>query len=180
MLGARTVPKDAKDAKEEEVMGDTLSGREILELAIQAEEKGLRLYKTLSRKSKNFHVSQVFKELAAEEEKHIEEFKELEDKFAPYEPMEAYPGEYILYIKAMADENTFKCNKACETFLETDVSEEDAIQAGITFEKDFILFLHNFKRHVNKNEAGIVDSIITSEENHLKKLYAQKKKLVAS
>jgi rubrerythrin len=161
-------------------MSDTLGGREVLELAIQAEEKGSKLYKTLARKSKNFHVSQVFKELADEEDKHLEELKRLEDKFAPYEPVEAYPGEYVLYIKAMADESTFKCNKACEVFLETDVSEEDALQAGVTFEKDFILFLHNLKKHVNKDDAHIVDRIISSEEEHLKKLYTQKQKLHAS
>jgi len=158
-------------------MSDALSEREILDLAIKAEEKGVQLYRMLSKKSRNFHVSEVFKGLAKEEEKHADELKRWEEKIAPYQPAEAYPGEYALYIKAMADESTFKCDKACETFLETDISEEDALQAGITFEKDFILFLHTLKRHVRKGDERIVDTIIESEERHLKQLYALKKKI---
>jgi len=155
-------------------MEEQISGREILELAIQAEEKGLGLYRTLAGKSKNFHVQKTFRELAREEEKHLEELKKLEEKFTPYKPMEAYPGEYILYLKAMADESVFKCNKACETFLEKDINEEDALQAGITFEKDFMLFLHNMKKHVNREDAKLVDMVIEGEEGHLKRLYSHK------
>ncbi len=158
-------------------MSEAMGGREILDLAIKAEEKGLRLYKTLAKKSRNFHVSQVFKELADEEDKHLEELKKWGNRVVSYEPMEAYPGEYILYIKAMAEESTFKCDKACEKFLEQDLNEEDAIQAGITFEKDFILFLHNLKKHTKKSDYKIVDAIVESEESHLKKLYALRKKI---
>ena len=158
-------------------MTDIFGGREVLELAIQAEEKGEHLYRTLAKKSKNFHVREVFKELAADEERHIMDLRKLEDKFAPYEPVEAYPGEYLLYIKSMADESTFKCDKSCKTFLETDINEDDALQAGITFEKDFIIFLHSLRNHVNKADTKIVDMIIFAEEGHLKKLYAQKKKI---
>jgi rubrerythrin len=158
-------------------MNETIDGREVLELAIKAEEKGLQLYITLSENSRNFHVSQVFKELAEAEIRHLDELKKWRDHIGPYRPLEAYPGEYALYIKAMAEENTFKCDKACERFLEADVSEEDAYRAGITFEKDFILFLHSLKKHVKKGEDKIVESIIESEEAHLKKLYSLKKKI---
>ena len=158
-------------------MTGIMSGREVLDLAIKAEERGAKLYKTLSENSRNFHVGEIFRELAEEEEKHTIKLKKLEKRIAPYKPKEAYPGEYILYIKAMADENTFKCDKACETFLEIDLSEEDAIQAGITFEKDFIVFLHSLKKHVKKTDSKIADSLIKEEEGHLKKLYALKKKI---
>ena len=158
-------------------MSEVIGGRVVLDLAIQAEEKGTELYKTLSRNSKNFHVSRIFKELAEDEEKHLEELRKWEKRVAPYQPPEAYPGEYILYIKAMADENTFKCDNACKRFLEIDLSETDALQAGITFEKDFIIFLHTLKKHVSKDGYKIVDKIIESEESHLKKLYALKKQI---
>ena len=157
-------------------MDDALTGKEALELAIKAEEKGAALYKTLARNSKNFHVSRVFKQLADEEDKHIDELKKWDTSLTAYKPVEAYPGEYILYIKAMAEESTFKCDSACEKSLETDISEEDAIKAGINFEKDFIIFLHSIKKHIKKSEQSIVDSIISSEEGHLKKLYTLKSK----
>ncbi len=158
-------------------MQDTLNGKEALEMAIRAEEKGLELYKVLARNSKNFHVSQIFKALAREEEKHIEELKKWDKSLASYKPVEAYPGEYILYIKAMAEENVFKCDKACEKSIEKDISEEDAVGAGINFEKDFMLFLHNIKKHIKKGEEKIVNAIIESEEKHLKQLYTLQKKI---
>ena len=158
-------------------MSDIMGGREVLDLAIEAEEKGARLYKTLAKNSKNFHVKEVFEQLARDEEEHLNDLKAWADKIVPYQPGEAYPGEYQLYIKAMAQESTFKCDTACQTFLETDINEKDAIQAGITFEKDFILFLHNLKNHVSKDDEPIVDKIVASEETHLKKLYTARNKL---
>ncbi len=158
-------------------MEDRLTGKEALELAIKAEEKGLLLYKTLARNSKNFHVSRVFKQLAEEESGHIEELNKWDQKIAAYKPIEAYPGEYVLYIKAMAEESAFKCDKVCEKSLEADINEEDAVNAGINFEKDFIIFLHNVKKHIKKGDEKIVDLIIESEEAHLKKLYTLREKI---
>lgn len=158
-------------------MEGLLNGKEALELAIKAEEKGLELYRTLARNSRNFHVNYVFKELAREEERHIEELRKWDASLTSYKPVEAYPGEYILYIKAMAEESAFKCGKAREKFLEKDINEEDAIKAGISFEKDFMLFLHNIKRHIKKGEEKIVNAVIESEEKHLRQLYALQKKL---
>lgn len=158
-------------------MSDIMKAREVLDLVIQAEEKGLNLYKTLAKNSRNFHVREVFEELAGQEEKHLDEIRQWEDKIAPEAPVEAYPGEYSLYMKAMADESTFKCDKACELYLEKDVREGDAVQAGITFEKDFILFLHGLKKRVKAEDRAIVDTLIATEETHLQKLYALKKKI---
>lgn len=154
-----------------------ITGKEALELAIKAEEKGAALYRTLAKNSKNFHVSRIFKQLAGEEDKHIDELKKWDNNLTAYKPVEAYPGEYILYIKAMAEESTFKCDRACEKSLEADISEEDAIGAGINFEKDFIIFLHNVKRHIKKGDEKIVNSLIESEEGHLKQLYTLQKKI---
>ncbi len=158
-------------------MDDILTGKEALELAIKAEEKGAALYKTLAKNSKNFHVSRVFKQLADEEDKHIDELKKWDTSLTAYKPVEAYPGEYVLYIKAMAEESTFKCDRACEKSIETDISEEDAIKTGINFEKDFIIFLHNIKKHIKMGDEKIVNSVIESEECHLKKLYTLQKKI---
>ncbi|MDP3788850.1 MAG: ferritin family protein [Candidatus Omnitrophota bacterium] len=158
-------------------MDEILTGKEALELAIKAEEKGAALYKTLARNSKNFHVSRVFKHLADEENKHIDELKKWDASLTPYKPAEAYPGEYSLYIKAMAEESTFKCDMACEKSLEKNISEEDAIKAGINFEKDLIVFLHNIKKHIKKGDEKIVNSVMESEEGHLKKLYTLQKEI---
>ena len=158
-------------------MDDILTGKEALELAIKAEEKGLALYRALAKNSKNFHVSKVFRELAREEDKHVEELNKWDASLTAYKPVEAYPGEYILYIKAMAEESAFKCDNACEKSLEADISEEDAVRAGINFEKDFIIFLHSIKQHIKKGDEKIVNAIIESEEGHLKKLYTLQKKI---
>ena len=158
-------------------MEEMLNGKDALEMAIKAEEKGLELYRALAKNSKNFHVSQIFKELAREEERHVEELKKWDKSLASYKPVEAYPGEYSLYIKAMAEENVFKCDKACERSIEKDISEEDAAAAAINFEKDFMLFLHNVKKHIKKGEERIVNAIIDSEEKHLKQLYTLQKKI---
>jgi hypothetical protein len=90
---------------------------------------------------------------------------------------EAYPGERALYLKALVDSNTFNCDAACEKALEKTISEEEALQAGITFEKDFMLFLHDLKQHIAKESESTIDSLIEDETRHLGEMFHLKEKL---
>ena len=152
------------------------TARDILEMTVQAKTRGVELYLALARNSENYHVGQLFTELAKDEERHKLQLKKWLNGIEGAAE-EAYPGEKALYLKALVDTNTFTCDVALKQTLETTVSEEAAIQAGITFEKDLMLFLHDLKRHALPEGETTVDSLIDDEMKHLKEFFHLKEKL---
>ena len=75
------------------------------------------------------------------------------------------------------DSNTFNCDTVQKQALGTTISEETALQAGITFEKDFMLFLHELKQHAVKEGESTVDSLIEDEIRHFREMFHLKEKL---
>ena len=158
-------------------MEKTYTSKDIIQMAVQAKARGVKLYLLLARNSENYHVGQLFTELAKDEQKHKLQLEKWLDYLSGEEREEAYPGEKALYLKALVDANTFSCDNAEKQILEKTISEEEALQAGITFEKDFMLFLHDLKQQVAKGGESTIDSLIDDEARHLKEIFHLKEKL---
>jgi len=86
-------------------MGSVFAGSEVVEIGIQIEKNGKDFYNTLVSQSENDKAADIFKYLAAEEEKHIAVFQKILDVVEKHEPPEAYPGEYFSYMNALAKEH---------------------------------------------------------------------------
>ena len=158
-------------------MSDVYTSKDVIEMAVQAKARGVELYLALARNSENYHVGQLFTELAKDEQKHKLELEKWLDYLSGDKREEAYPGERALYLKALVDSNTYSCNAVQKKALETTISEEEALQAGITFEKDFMLFLHDLKHHVAEESESTIDSLIEEEIKHLRDIFHLKDKL---
>lgn len=151
--------------------------RDVIDMAVQAKQRGVELYLALAKNSENYHVGKLFTELAKDEKRHkIKLSKKLQD-IADTDPGEAYPGERSLYLKALVDSNAFVCDKTQETVLKTTIKEEDALHAGITFEKDFMLFLHDIKQNVSDEAKEMIDLILEEEVKHLGDFFHLKENL---
>ncbi len=158
-------------------MGNVFSGSEIVELGIQIEKNGRDFYDTLIKMSKNKQAKDIFKYLAGEEERHIAAFKKILDSVGKYEPPEAYPGEYFAYMNALASDYVFtQDNKGTEIAKETK-NDSEAVDLGIGFEKDSIVFYEGTKKAVPEYDQKILDGLIAQEQDHLKKLSELKKSL---
>lgn len=166
------------DLKKGVPMDKIYTSKDILEMAVQAKTRGVDLYLFLARNSGNYHVGQLFTELAKDEQRHKLQLEKMLSSLKGKEREEAYPGERSLYLKALVDTNTFNCSAACKKSLETTINEEDALRAGITFEKDFMLFLHDLKMQaMGKESEKAVDSLIEDEIKHLSEIFKMKDKL---
>ncbi len=158
-------------------MNEVYTAKDIIEMAVQAKGKGQELYLALARNSENFHVGELFTALAKDEHRHKMQLEKWLDELGSDKQEEAYPGERALYLKALVDENAFKCDSATKQALETTISEEEALQAGITFEKDFMLFLHDLKQHVVPAGGKAIDELIDEEIKHLRDMFHLKEKI---
>jgi len=158
-------------------MDETYRSKDIIQMAIQAKTRGVNLYLALARNSENYHVGKLFTEFAKDEEHHKLQLKKWLSSLGNAEMEEAYPGERALYLKALVDAGTFNCDAAEKEALEKTINEEKALQAGITFEKDFMLFLHDLKQHVRNDAGETIDSLIEDEVKHIKEMFHLKERL---
>jgi rubrerythrin len=158
-------------------MVNIFSGSEILEIGIQIEKNGRDFYNTLVKQSENQRARDIFKFLAGEEEKHIEVFKKILGTVEDYEPAESYPGEYLAYMAALAGEYVFTQKEKGEETALAIKSEKEAVDTGIGFEKDSIVFYEGMKKVVPGKALGVLDALIKQEELHFRQLVELKKML---
>ena len=159
-------------------MGNIFAGSEIVEIGIQIEKNGRDFYNTLEKKSKNQRASEMFKYLAGEEEKHIKIFQEILDKTEKYEPAGLDADEYFAYMNALASEYVFTKEDKGEEIAKTIESDKEAVNMGIGFEKDSIIFYEGMKKAVPEYDLKIVDELIMQEQRHLRILSDLKKDLI--
>jgi len=158
-------------------MDEKYTSKDILEMSVQAKSKGVELYLALARNSGNYYVSKLFTELAKDEQRHKHELERWMEHLKDEKREEAYPGERSLFLKSLVEENTFNCDSAQKKALETTIAEEEALRAGINFEKDFMLFLHELKRHVLPDDSEIIDTLLDEEVSHIREMFHIKDKL---
>lgn len=158
-------------------MGNILSGSEVVELGIQIEKNGSDFYNTLAAKTDSDTARGVFKFLAGEEEKHIKAFQGILAKSTKYEPQGLDADDYLSYMSTLAGEHIFtRQGKGIEA-ANSIKSDSEAIQKGIGFEEDSIVFYEGIKKVVPGYEAKVIDELIFQEQNHLRQLIALKNAL---
>ena len=151
-------------------MGNIFAGSEVVELGIQIEKNGRDFYRTLVKQLKNQKAQDIFKYLAGEEEKHIAVFQKILNSLENYQPAEAYPGEYFAYMNALASGYVFTQENKGEEVAKKIKSDKEAIEKGIGFEKDSIIFYEGMKKVVPEDDRKVVDALIAQEQMHLRQL----------
>ncbi len=158
-------------------MVNIFAGSEIVELGIQIEKNGRDFYNAVIEQAKNQKAKEKFKYLAGEEEKHITVFQNILDSVHKYEPPETYPGEYFAYMNALARDYVFTQKDKGREIAKNIKGDKEAINLGIGFEKDSIIFYVGMKKVVPEYDHKIVDKLITQEQDHLRQLSELKESL---
>lgn len=159
-------------------MGNIFRASEIVEIGIQIEKNGKDFYNLLVLRSKNKKAQDVFKYLAGEEEKHIGVFQKILGSVEKYEPAESYTGEYVAYMNALAGEYIFTQKNKGKTIAKAIKTDREAIDKGISFEKDSIIFYEGIKKAVPEYDLKAVDQLLAQEQSHLRQLVELKKRIV--
>jgi len=151
-------------------MANIFAGSEIVEIGIQIEKNGRDFYNSIAKKSKNQKTKGVFQYLAGEEEKHIAVFQKLLDSVNKYEPPESYPGEYFAYMNTLASEQVFTQKDKGSQIAKNVTDDKQAVDLGIGFEKDSIIFYEGIKKVIPEYDLKVIDELIAQEQSHLKQL----------
>lgn len=133
-----------------------LTGRDIAEMAVAIEERGVAFYNKAADNFKDWKISRIFIKLAEEEKEHARIFRRL---FAGLKE-----GDGVINPAAVKFIRSIHGDK-----MPVDVgTPQEALAKGIQAEKDSILFYQEIYDHTESEEARVVlNKLLEEEKMHL-------------
>jgi len=159
-------------------MKKIFSPAEIVEIGIQIEINGKDFYDAAAGKSKNKKAKEIFEYLSGEELKHIEVFRNILGTVKQYHPKEAYPPEYFAFMNSLASSHVFTQKDKGKEAAKKVKNEIEAVDLGIRFEKESIVFYGEMKKIMPKEDMKVLEGLIREEEKHLAELTKIKDALI--
>ena len=141
---------------------------DVLDIAIQLERTGRRLYETLAKSSKDTRIWDAYTYLADQEGAHERVFISLSDRIGANLPSELSPDRQEM-IQGMV-EATLLGDKYEGALREEARSDADALKIGIRFEEDSINLYTQLREFVQEPDRDTVDRVIEEERQHLRLL----------
>jgi rubrerythrin len=149
---------------------------EIVRIGIEKERKRRDFYRQTSKVFEDKKIKDLFARLADWEEEHIKRFTEIKKSIKATEATDSYPGEMGEYTKSLLDDTLYKEVSPSE-FSKNITSPLVAIQYGITFEKDAILFFNELMPHSSDETKKAIKQLINEEKQHMVYLSELKEKV---
>jgi len=156
-------------------MANVFNAAEVIDMGIEKEKKRRDFYGFAAAKFKEKDMKDLFARLRDWEEAHIHKFTEIRNTIEESEVIESYEGEFAAYLKATVDDLLYN-QVSAEWFTENVTSQLSAINYGIGFEKDAILFFNELLKYMSEHHREKVQELINEEKKHLIYLAELKRK----
>ena len=154
-----------------------LQPSDIVDIGIEKEIKRRDFYALAAEHfADSAELAELFGKLRDWEEGHIRKFEKIRDEVKGGNYAESYPGEIHEYMAAVVQSDLYE-NLDAESFALTIKTPEEALDAGIGFEKDAILFFGGLANFVEPKAREVIQELITEEQQHMLQLFEMKKKL---
>jgi rubrerythrin len=158
-------------------MSIVFSSGELINIAIGIERRGITFYDIMSRSTDNERARDVFEELAQMERQHLKMFQDMLGEARGQPPREAANQEYSGYFQSLVDSAVFTDDTITSEMATGAENDIQALELGISAEKDSILFYYEMKDLMPRRFVPLVDRIIAEEKSHLQQLSQIKKEL---
>ena len=147
-------------------MANVFSAAEIIDMGIAKEKKRRDFYGYAADKFKEKEMKDLFSKLRDWEGEHIKRFTDIRKSTETYEVRESCQGEFAAYMKFVVDDMLYMQISA-EWFAKNVKEPLVAIQYGIGFEKDAILFFSELLKYMMGPNKEKVEELIGEEKKHL-------------
>lgn len=147
-------------------MFNTFNIAEVIDMGIEKEKKRRDFYGRVSEYFKEDDMKKLFSRLRDWEGEHIKKFNAIRDTVKIDESQESYEGELAEYMKALVDDELYSQVSAKE-FSKNVKTPRSAIQYGIGFEKDAILFFNELLKYMEPVHTEKVLTLIDEEKKHI-------------
>lgn len=156
-------------------MSNVFTAAEVIDMGIAKEKKRRDFYGYVATKFKDKAMKELFGSLRDWEDAHIKKFSEIRDSTETYEIGGTYSGEFEEYIKYAVDDLLYR-QISKEWFSKNVKDPLSAINYGIGFEKDAILFFGELMGYMMPPHKEKIRDLIEEEKKHLIYLAELKKK----
>lgn len=158
-------------------MANILQPAEIVEIGIEKEKKRMEFYALAAERFKDEkELNELFTKLRDWEVDHVKRFQEIHAEVSKAQYTESYPGETESYMRALVQSELYN-EMTLEEFDSIVKTPEDAIDLGIRFEKDAILFFNGLSRFVDEKIKQVTSKLIEEEQQHMLYLFELKKQM---
>ena len=156
-------------------MGSVFNAAEIVDMGIEKENKRRDFYALVAENFDQSEVKDLFTKLRDWEETHVKKFTEIRDSVKGHEVRESREGEMKEYMDNVVDDRLYS-DITPEGFSEKIKTPLEAIERGMEFEKDAILFFSELLPHMESSNRDAVQKLINEEKQHLVYLSELKEK----
>ena len=160
-------------------MSIVFSGSELIDIAIGIEKQGIVFYDVMARSTEQAIARDLFMHLAEAERDHAETFRSMLAAVEKYTPPEDKVREYGDYINALVKNAVFTDEMATNELATHLDSEIEAVDIGISAEKDSILFYYYMKEVLPPTTVPVLEKILNEEKQHLSQLNELKKQMLS-
>jgi rubrerythrin len=161
-------------------MSIAFSSRELINIAIGIERRGITFYDIMARSTDNEMAREVFQSLTDMEREHMQIFEDMLGEADKYQPVETSTQEYAGYLQALVDSAVFTDDMITSEMATQADSDIKAVELGISAEKDSILFYYQMRELMPQPALPLINRIIAEEKSHLWQLSDIKKRLTSS
>lgn len=147
-----------------------LTGQEVVEIAIQLEERGEAFYAAAAERASTAGVRALFQDLAAQERAHRKAFQQLSEGAAELALAPEQWDEFRAYTGALLGQSFFAAPGSGLNMAAAAGDERSALQAALAFEKEAILFFHELEAAVRGPGLRTVQRIVEEEKRHVQRL----------
>lgn len=159
-------------------MSEAFNPREIIEIAVEVEENGRKIYEALENKATDEKLKSMWRYLKEQEINHKNLFQKVLDNIKEYIAEEFSPGEYKAYLDAVASNYVFDRKLTEEKINKLFKDDVEAIDFGIYIEKESISTYTALKDYISLDKQSVLEKIIYEEKKHFATLVEMKKALL--
>ncbi len=154
-----------------------LKPADIVDIGIEKEKKRREFYALAADHfEENDELAELFGRLRDWEDEHVRKFKEIRGEVAGGEYAEDYPGEMEGYMKALVESDLYDDINP-KDFAVSIQTPDQALQRGIAFEKDAILFFTGLAKFLDEDNKKTVNKLVKEEQQHMLYLSDMKREL---
>ena len=162
------------------LVANILQPAEIVEIGIEKEKRRRDFYALAAERFKaKKDLAELFARLRDWEIEHIRKFEQILDTVSKAQYTESYAGETESYMDALVDSELY-AKITPEKFADIVKTPVDALDRGIGFEKDAILFFSQLSGFIDPKSRDIVAKLIGEEKQHLIYLFNMKKEMAGT
>ncbi|MBN1872315.1 MAG: ferritin family protein [Candidatus Omnitrophica bacterium] len=139
---------------------------EVMEMGIEKEKKRRDFYRMVAERFTDDKMKNLFTKLENWEESHIKKFTKIRDSVKQSGATDSYPGEFSAYMDNLITDELYSVVNAGD-FSRKVKDPLTAIQIGISFEKDAILFFNEIIGFSEEVFRGKIKELIDEEKMHI-------------